>query len=134
MNSKNKNEREFAVTKKGKEFWCNPVWHTIHIFAATMRPGSSVAYKTFLTVCLPALLPCDVCCANLLKKFTAFPPDPYMGNNHDAFFYSYVLHDLVTEHINEEHPELPPKISPNFDDVKAYYFGSLSQECKDCST
>lgn len=131
MNSKS--EREFAVSKKGKAFWCDPVWKTIHIFGATLRQGSGEAYKIFLTVCLPKLLPCEECCRNLYKKLEAVPPDPYMGNNHDAFFYSYILHDLVNEHINEEHPEPTLKVSPNFDDVKAYYFGSLSQECKDCS-
>lgn len=131
MNSKA--QRDFAITKKGKDFWCEPVWKTIHIFAASLRPGGGEAYKTFLTVCLPVLLPCEECCKNLYKKLELLPPDAYMGNNHDAFFYSYVLHDMVTEHINEDHPEVPPKVTPNFDDVKAYYFGCLSQECKGCN-
>lgn len=131
MNSKS--QREFAITKKGKDFWGDPVWKTLHIFAATLRPGCGEAYKTLLTVCLPVLLPCEDCCKNLRRKLAEIPPDAYMGNNHDAFFYSYLLHDLVNEHVNRDHPESPQKSSPNFDDIKAYYFGSLSQECKNCS-
>ena len=126
--------REFAIVKKGKEFWCEPVWKTIHILAATLRPGSGQAYKTFLWS-LVELLPCDVCRKNLQKKLETIPPDAYVSNNHDAFFYSYVLHDMVNEQINSESENgAELKRSPNFDDVKNFFFASLSQECKDCST
>lgn len=135
MNSKS--QREFAVTKKGKEFWTDPVWKTIHIFATTLRPGKGQSYKNFLWL-LTDLLPCEVCCKNLVIKLKSIPPDPYMSNNHDAFLYSYILHDLVNEHINhqpenENDASYVPKRSPNYDDIKMFYFSSLSQECKDCT-
>jgi hypothetical protein len=140
MSVTKKQQREFAVGKKGKEFWADPVWKTIHIFATTLRPGTGQSYKTFLWT-LTDLLPCEVCRKNLKFKLETVPPDPYLSNNHDAFFYSYLLHDLVNEHLNNEHRTemglyeegYTPKQSPPFDDVKTYYFSSLSQECKECT-
>lgn len=118
---------------KGKSFWGPPIWQTIHILAATLEPENAQEYKTFLEL-LTKLLPCKKeCCYNLSAKLKAIPPDAYLTNNHDAFFYSYLLHDMVNEQITNAHPELPPKQSPDFDEVKYKMFRALSQECKDCS-
>lgn len=115
---------------KGKAFWGPPIWTSIHILAATLRPENADAFKQFLES-LTQLLPCEQCKRNLRAKLDAHPPDPYLSNNHDAFFYSYMIHDLANEHISEFHPETP-KESPNFDEIKNFYFRGLSQECKDC--
>ena len=115
---------------KGKDFWGPPVWTSIHIFAATLRPENANAFKTYLWS-LTQLLPCDYCKTNLKTKLEKFPPDSYLTNNHDAFFYSYLLHDLVNQHISRYHPKTP-KVSPCFDDVKAYYFNGLGEDCKGC--
>ncbi len=129
-----------SKVKKSKNMWGPPIWATIHILAATLRPENGEAYKNLL-FSLTKLLPCDYCRDNLLKKLTDHPPDKYLRNNHDAFFYSYLLHDLANQHITEHTPPLQggdnpsdPKISPPFDDVKAYYFNSLGEECKNCKT
>lgn len=115
---------------KGRDFWGPPIWTTIHILAATLRPENAAAFKQFLES-LVFLLPCERCKVNLKAKLKAHPPDAYLGNNHDAFFYTYLLHDLANNHISSVHPETP-KESPSFDDVKSYYFKGLSQECSDC--
>ena len=115
---------------KGKAFWGPTIWATIHILAATFRPENADAFKQFLES-LTKLLPCERCKVNLITKLDKHPPDPYLSNNHDAFFYSYILHDLANEHITKFHTETP-KESPNFDEIKAFYFEGLAQECKDC--
>lgn len=116
--------------KTGKDFWGGPTWTVIHTFAATLKPEDAEAFKAFLWS-LTRLLPCEVCRKNLIKKLTDHPPDPYLTNNHDAFFYSYFIHDLVNQHITKYHPE-SPKISPPYDEIKAYYFRALGKECSDC--
>lgn len=66
-----------------------------------------------------------------LKKY---PIDKYLCNNHDLFFWTYVLHDAVNQEHNHLKPDEPPKFSPPFDDVKDFYFKALSEECKACQT
>jgi len=109
--------------EKGRSFWGPPIWKTIHILAATLRPDNAQAYKQFLES-LTELLPCERCKKNLKDKLKRYPPDPYLSNNQDAFFYSYVLHDLVNQQVEKD--------SPNLDDIKSFYFSKLVQECKDC--
>jgi hypothetical protein len=118
---------------KGKAFWGPPIWKTIHIFAATLKPENGQQFKQFLEL-LTVLLPCDECQHNLRAKLKMIPPDAYLTNNHDAFFYTYLLHDLANEHITTTHPEQPVKQSPNYDEIKFEYFTALSQECKSCSS
>ena len=118
--------------KKGRDFWGPPMWTTIHSLAATLHPNNADAFKRFLFA-LTELLPCDFCRKNLLKKLQDYPPEPYLRNNHDAFYYTYILHDLANQHISKWHPDTP-KISPPFDDVKAFYFSALGEECADCKT
>jgi hypothetical protein len=126
------NPEDLKPIIKGKAFWGPPVWKTIHIFAATLRPENAAAFATFLE-CLTELLPCEECKKNLAYKLKHYPPEAYLSNNDDAFFYSYILHDLANEQITAVHPETP-KESPDFDVVKNYFFTSLSQECKGCSS
>lgn len=117
----------------GKKFWGPPIWQTIHILASTLRPENASAFKQFLES-LTKLLPCDTCKDNLKRKLSAIPPEAYLSNNHDAFFYTYMLHDMVNEQINKtsiKNTEI--KVSPNFDEIKSYYFNNLDQECKECS-
>lgn len=119
------------MKKQGKDFWGPPLWASIHTLAATLRPENAGAFKKYLES-LVFLLPCDYCRKNLRKKLDTYPPDPYLTNNHDAFFYTYFLHDLVNKHVSRFHPE-NRKVSPPFDEVKAFYFSALGQECKMCN-
>ncbi len=119
-----------GLQKKGRNFWGPPVWSTIHILAATLRPENAEKYEKLLWL-IADLIPCDYCGVNLKKKLKDHPPGPYLRNNNDAFFYSYILHDLANQHITQMHPD-ESKVSPPFDNVKSYYFRGLGEECKDC--
>lgn len=121
---------DWSNEKKGKDFWGGPVWTTFHIFAATFKPKNKEAFLLFIKVILAQLLPCEECKINLQKKLKKYPPENYMTNNHDAFFYSYLIHDLANIQISKQSGK--ERISPPFDEVKAYYFGKLKDECKEC--
>lgn len=120
--------------KKGRPFWGPDVWGSIHIFAASYKPSSFTAFKTYMNI-LPDLLPCPTCGEHLRKNLADLPPDNYMRNNHDLFFWTYVIHDKVNNQCNAsrdltKHDEI--KISPPFDEAKRYYFSGLGEECKVC--
>lgn len=126
-----KNADSVKSPATGKFFWGPPVWTTIHILAATFRPENADAFKTFLE-CLTKLLPCEECKRNLRAKLDTVPPDAYLSNNNDAFFYTYLLHDLANEQISSVNPSTP-KESPDFDSTKNFYFRGLGQACKECN-
>lgn len=118
--------------KKGKPFWGPPIWSTIHIMAASYKPSAAFSFKAFLEA-LPDLLPCPSCGEHLRKNLEEHPPDKYMRNNHDLFFWTYVLHDTVNSQCNSVmSPNDKKKVSPAFDDAKRYYFSGLGEECKIC--
>ena len=117
-------------TPIGKKFWGPPLWMTIHTLAATLRPENAETFETFLWT-ISDLIPCDYCRVNLKNKLKLYPPGAYLTNNHDAFFYTYFIHDLVNQHVSDKNP-MDPKTSPPFDDIKAYYFRSLGEDCIDC--
>ncbi len=123
-------ENEFIVTKKGKDFWGEPIWRTIDILTATFRPQNADHLKNFLWS-LSYLLPCEECGAHFRELLTINPIDPYLTNNHDAFFYNYITHDEVNQSINEKDSSAH-KYSPSFSTYKSFIFESLSQECKGC--
>ena len=114
----------------GRSFWGPPIWKTIHILASTLKPENASEFKRFLET-LTHLLPCERCKHNLKEKLALIPPDIYLFNNDDAFFYTYILHDMVNESINKNDPTAN-KNSPVFDDIKAEYYKGLSKECKEC--
>lgn len=123
---------EKSQNTKGKHFWGDPLWKTLHIFGATLRPENAHWFRQLLE-CYGELIPCESCKKNFKYKLEHFPPEVYLTNNHDAFFYTYLLHDLVNSSITNENPNAP-KISPKYDDIKSDYFSALSQECKGCNS
>jgi len=116
--------------KKGNDFWGPSEWKSLHVLGATFRPENS---KIFLDRLWGATktLPCEKCRENLKTKLQMYPPEPYLTNNNNAFFYTYFLHDLVNQHLTKLNPK-NPKISPPFDEVKSIYFNALGKECREC--
>lgn len=112
--------------QNGEEFWEEDVWFVVHMFATTLKSENATYYKQFL-FCLTRLLPSRYMRKALKDTLESFPPDAYLSNNHDAFFYSYAIRDIVNS------KSQIPKKSQNFDDVKSFYFTGLFQECKECT-
>jgi hypothetical protein len=118
-------------SKKGKAFWGEPYWITIHCACAAYLPERKREYLTFFSV-LPFLLPCEECAAHLVENLKKISPEQYMSSNHDLFFWSYIIHDQVNRDHNIHKPDEPAKSSPPFEDVKNIYFRALSDECNAC--
>jgi len=108
--------------KTGKDFWGPNIWATIHILASTYRPENKEQFKSFLWS-LTYLLPCDFCRKNLEKKLLSHPPDNFLNNRDDAFYYTYLLHDLANQHISTYHRK---KKSPPYEVVKKYYYSRMN--------
>lgn len=109
----------------GPDFWGPPIWTAIHVLAVTLRPEYSHDYKKFLQI-LCHLLPDNISKNNLRDTLERYPIEPYLRNNHDIFFYSYMIHDIINKKIDSR------RKSPPYTDVKTFYFSSLGEECNDC--
>lgn len=101
----------------------NIVWHVIHIYATTLKYDSGEKYAEMVETI--ALLIPDLHMGNLIIEFLkAYPIDPYLRNNNDAFIYSYMLHDYVAKKKGD-------KIQ-SYEVTKNFYFNALGEECGDC--
>ena len=121
---------EIQVNIIGKDFWGYYVWTMIHLFGATLQIENAPTFKRLLQL-TSKLLPCDHCNEHFNELLEEHKPDSYLRNNHDAFFYTYMLHDLVNKKISKYNPN-DERISPHYDVIKAHYFRSLGEDCSDC--
>jgi hypothetical protein len=119
-------------TKKGRDFWGPPCWATLHIFAASYTPDKEHAFKMFLES-LTKLLPCEICKEHLKANLQKIPVERYLRNNYTLFLWSYILHDAVNQQHNAHAgPNKIQKRSPDYNEVKDFYFRGLAEECKEC--
>jgi len=82
-------------------------------------PSKADDFENFwLLLC--RLLPCDYCQKNLTSKMNKYSIKKYLGDKSQAFFYTYFIHDLANQHINQYSPDVP-KVSPPYDVIKEYY-------------
>lgn len=134
--------------REWKNLWGKAWWKVIHCLGATFKPTKEHAQKftEFLNL-LCDIMPCQISCSYFRKALIDYPVAPYLLNNHDAFFYTYILHNVINEKINEDIDKMNGytlvngihiktikfyKKSPNYDEVKSYYFRALVGGCKDC--
>ena len=54
-----------------------------------------------------------------------------MNDNHSAFLWTYIVHDMVNVAISRTDPK-NKKTSPPYNDVKFLYFSKLGEKCEDC--
>jgi len=115
---------------KGRDFFGSSMWSTLHCVAVTYTPDKAKAFVSLLWAYVE-LLPCAECRVNLKKKLEKIPPDAYLRNNHDLFFYTYALHDLVNQDVSRHHGKKKKK-SPPYLEIKQRYFSALGEQCKEC--
>jgi len=108
-----------------------PIWTIIHSFAAAYKSNQAEAFQRFIDI-VTELLPSPQYRQNFKKLCTQIPIQPYLGNNHDLFFWTYCIHDYCNRNWNESNSNSTPKKSPPYEQVKAYYFSVLGDECKVC--
>lgn len=104
----------------GSLFWGSFIWQTIHILSSVLLPDNTSRFVRFLNL-LNEILPHTELFHYFIKKF---PPEPYLRNNDDSFYYSYKIHDLINKKINKQ--------SPDYLEIKGIYFGALGKECDEC--
>ena len=124
---------EGKPSKRGRDYIGDPTWDVLHTFGAAYTPDKYLDAVAFVKS-LGALFPCAHCRENFKKKLVKYPIENYLKNNHDFFFWTYLVHDDVNKSYNEHHPDKPQKYSPPFDKVKDWYWQVVSDECKECES
>lgn len=122
-----------SLSKIGRGFWGPPIWTTLHTLAASYTIDQAPAFRSYVNS-LVILLPCDVCRAHLILNLKKYPLENYLSDRNSLFFWTYLLHDAVNQQITLERPKEPPKRSPDYETIKAYYFKGVGTECKACAS
>lgn len=120
------------IPKRGRDFWGPSEWTALHAKAAAYKPEKAAAFKAYVHA-LAELLPCEECGKHFAENLKKYPVENYLRNNHDLFYWSYIIHDSVNQQHNIYKPKEPKKYSPPFDKVKQFYFKALGADCKVCS-
>ena len=121
-----------ALNKTGRKFWGSHVWTSMHSMAAAYKPEHAGAFMRYIQS-LTELLPCEKCCAHFSQTLKKYPIDNYLRSNLELFFWTYLVHDAVNQQINKETPNDPPKVSPDYEEIKSFYFRSLGADCSKCN-
>ena len=114
-----------------KDFVGPSCWQVLHSFAAAYSPEQRDSFVAFVDS-FSALFPCHICRKNLEKKRKLLPIEPYLDNNHDLFFWTYIIHDMVNSAITGSDPS-NAKTSPCYDTIKYVYFDAMGNHCDDCN-
>lgn len=112
-----------SLKSKGALFWGRMFWRCIHILGATLKSKDAPYFILFLNI-LVHLLPNSSSQNNLQAFLSQNPVEPYLRNNHDAFLYTYMLHNFINNKRG--------KRSPPFMEIKTFYFTALGEECLQC--
>lgn len=111
--------------RAGPDFWGPSMWATFYILAAVLTPENSIYFKEFIETVIE-LVP-DELSKKILKKFLReYSIDPYLRNNHDAFFYIFTLHN------NSGVGQIKENLNHSYIAIKSFYFSKLGEECKGC--
>ena len=105
LKSKEELDEQYKITIMTKSWWGSRVWDLIHIFAAYAPQDCTydyyVCYRAFI-VTLSKVLPCHDCRGHLLRNLQTLPMDNYATNRLSLFSWSFKLHNIVSQQINEE--------------------------------
>ena len=108
---------------RGMAFAGPNIWATIHSEAVTYTPENAEAFRAFI-YSQTSLLPCEKCRKHFKENLNNYPLDDYLDSNHNLFFWTYLIHDIVNKSLGKK--------SPPYDQVKRKYFDALASECKGC--
>lgn len=124
-----KPDREYAsveaeykniVARCNPDEWGRLVWEAVHSLAMGYKSQTSSYFMVALE-CIAVLMP------TFNREFSTLlrqnPVEPYLTNNEDLFFYTYVIHSLANERSGTS------KVS--FSYIKTRYFNAMFK-CESC--
>jgi Erv1 / Alr family len=111
--------------RRGNFFWGPAYWKTIHSACATFDPANRESFLLWI-YSFPDQLPCSICASHMIKNLKIFPPEEWVGSRDNLFVWSYRFHDMVNRSKD------PPTVSPPFEQVKKFYYGSIFN-CAKCA-
>lgn len=118
----------------GRAFWGPPYWDVLHTAAACFSPEpEKIEGVLELLSSYTKIIPCSECRTHFKQHLRDHPVDLYLGDCHQFFFWTYLIHDLVNIEYTKHHPDTPKK-SPRYEDAKTKYFNAMGVECKGCAS
>ena len=118
------------MVKSAKDFVGPPTWLTLHSLAAAYSSDQKDDFIHYVRA-MSRLFPCKTCRDNFKLKLEIVPVELYLNDNHSAFLWTYIVHDMVNVAITRTDPK-NAKTSPPYNDVKFLYFSKLGEKCEDC--
>jgi len=109
--------------KSSPDHWDKSWRFVLHTAAAVYTSDRAIDY-TFLVKSFTKLIPSVATRVRFSQAVEETPVEPYLRNNHDLFFWSYVISNKMIKTSGVMVP---------FVDVKRYYFAGLGEECKTCN-
>ena len=85
--------------------------------------------------CVGELIPCEVCRKNFARHLARLPVDEFLGSRDDLFAWSYRLHDMTNRETTETREHFTARVekpSPEFGDVREFYYARVEDNCKEC--
>lgn len=107
-----------------RDFCGEKQWPLMHAYAVAYTPDKAKDYKAYVHS-LTSLFPCDTCKKKWAINLKKLPIDSYLQNNRTLFLWTYLQHDIVNKDTG--------KRSPPFKETRAYWFGKIGVECKECN-
>ena len=103
------------------EHWDTAWKFVLHTAAVVYTPEKADDY-ILLVKSFKGLIPSITSRVRFNQALEKVPVEPYSRNNHDVFFWSYVIANMVK----------PSSMLP-YADTKRYYFAGLDEECETCN-
>lgn len=110
------------MAEAGPEIYGRSFWTAIFYSAANAHsPEKRKAYVAWMNI-TPAMFPCDLCGEHLAQGLAQYPVEKFAQSPERLVLHAYILKDAANNHYNNDHPDLPRKVSPSWEEVKAFYF------------
>ena len=114
-----------VVEKYARGDWDKSWKFVLHSAAVAYVPDHANDYR-LLVKSFGGLIPSPTTRVRFNQALEKCPVEPYLRNNHDLFFWSYLVGNMMLG-IQPENGA-----SPQYESVKRYYFSGLGEECKTC--
>lgn len=110
-------------SQDSKSFWGSSMWKAIHSAAVAYKPSMRNSFKRYIEL-HGEIIPCESCRKHFKENLKILPIDQYLETNEQAFYWTYLFHDIVNRRLGKK--------SPPYTDIKRIYFKGVGIECLSC--